>query len=78
MLLLNKTGCEAGMTKESYEQMMAGLKEAKEEFSRIVYPDCAMKYYAVKQAISLLEERDVKAVLLLMDRDSIAQGEDGW
>lgn len=52
-----------GMTKEAYEQMMTGLREAEEEYSRIVFPDCTAKYYAVRQAIMLLEERDALAML---------------
>lgn len=46
------------MTKEAYEQMMAGLKEAEDEFRRIVFPDCTTKYYAVHDAIKLLKEQE--------------------
>ena len=47
------------MTKEAYDQMMAGLKEAENQFLRTVFPDCTAKYYAVKNAIELIEENEL-------------------
>ena len=63
------------MTKEAYEQMMAGLREAEEEYSRIVFPDCTAKYYAVRQAVMLLEERD--ALAMLNEPKTVLHREDG-
>lgn len=57
------------MTKEAYEQMMAGLKEAEDEFRRIVFPDCTAKYYAVRDAIKLLKEQEVEPKTVLMRVD---------
>lgn len=45
------------MTEKAFEQMMSGLKQAKEEYGRTVFPDCTAKYYAVRDAIELLEKQ---------------------
>lgn len=48
------------MTEKAFEQMMSGLKQAKEEYGRTVFPDCRSKYYAVRDAIELLKKQEPK------------------
>lgn len=50
------------MTEKAFEQMMSGLKQAKDEYGRTVFPDCRSKYYAVRDAIELLKEQEPKLV----------------
>lgn len=46
------------MTEKAFEQMMSGLKQAKDEYGRTVFPDCRSKYYAVRDAIELLKKQE--------------------
>lgn len=46
------------MTEKAFKQMMSGLKEAKDEYGRTVFPDCSSKYYAVRDAIELLKKQE--------------------
>lgn len=50
------------MTEKAFKQMMSGLKEAKDEYGRTVFPDCRSKYYAVRDAIELLKKQEPLAV----------------
>ena len=62
------------MTEKAFEQMMSGLKQAKEEYRRTIFPDCSAKYYAVRDAIELLEKQEAQLVQNIGEQISCKSG----